>query len=109
MIRLGNNRKVHQEVIEDICGCHGESGEKGYCLLRDLISLSGLDDRALEQFSCIKIFKFLKGIGGENDGWENAMRVWRDERHADKFAEVYKPGMKAKQIYNLMFPGALKE
>jgi hypothetical protein len=108
MICSENNGKVHQEIVEDICGCHGKSGEKGYCLLRDLVSLSGLDDKALEQFSCIKTFKFLRGISGGNDGWENAIKVWRDERHADRFAEVYKPGMKAKQIYDLMFPGALK-
>jgi len=109
MISTGNNKRTHKETIDDICGCKGLGGEKGYCLLRDLILLGGPDDRMLEQLSCIKIFKYIRKIGGENDGWEEAMRIWRDEKHADRFAEIYKPGMKSKEIYNAMFPGELTD
>ena len=107
-MNIGNNGKTHKETIDDICGCNGNGGEKGHCLLRDLILLAGPDDRTLEQFYCIKIFKYLKGINGKNEGWEEAMKIWKDERHADRFAEVYKPGMKAKEIYDKMFPEVLK-
>jgi hypothetical protein len=108
MMNFGNTGEVHKETIEDICGCNGKAGENGYCLLRDLMLLSGPDDRTLEQLFCIKIFKYSRGISGKDNGWQEAMRLWRDEKHAQRFAEVYKPGMKAKDIYNLMFPGEPK-
>jgi len=101
---FGKNARTSREVIEDICGCKGKSGEKGYCILRELIILNGLDDRTLEQSKCIEKFKFDNGISGEDGGWEDASKQWIELGYAKKFSEVYRDGMKGDQIYYKIFP-----
>ena len=100
---IPKNSQVSQKTIEDICGCHGQAGENGHCTLRDLVTLMGLNDKLLEQYKCIEIFKFENGINGEDNGWAEASKLWVTEGYAKKFSEVYKDGMKAREIYNAIF------
>lgn len=106
-----DNRKIHESVVDDIVGCKGRAGEPNpqggtYCLLRDLLEAGvfGLDDRTLEQIACVKKFKYERKINGEQDGWKEAWNVWAAEGHAERFAAIYKPGMKVDEIYSKMFP-----
>jgi len=100
---IPKNKLVSQETIEDICGCQGKAGDNGHCILRDLVALMGLNDKLLEQYKCIEIFKFERRIGGEDNGWAEASKLWVDEGYAKRFSEVYKDGMKARKIYNAIF------
>jgi hypothetical protein len=92
--------KIHQEILEDICGgCHN------YCLLKEImLNELSLDDRALEQMKCVEKFKFEQSERERRDiGWTEAWRAWVNEGYAKKFSEVYKSGMVHSEIWEAIF------
>lgn len=92
------NNRTHRKIIEDICEGCGK-----YCTLKEIISMFGLDDRALEQVKCVEMFKYEKSKQkGRDIGWEEAHKEWVSEGYAQKFAEVYKDGMKHHELYSLI-------
>jgi len=93
-----NNGRTHREVVDDVCPCL----KKSYCLLKELILSGGPDDRTLEQFKCVEKFKYERGINGPDGGWEEALRIWREEGFAERFAQAYVPGETNKKIYDLI-------
>ncbi len=88
----------HLKIIEDIC----EDCSK-YCILKEILLHSGMDDRVLEQLKCVERFKFNRSnIEGKEIGWRDAHQIWIGEGYAEKFAKIYKPEMMHDEIYRLV-------
>jgi hypothetical protein len=114
----------HKEIVEDITG----SCQVGYCTLREILNHihepvpqhdpryghcqnggcplrervmdSGLDDRTLEQIKCLEIFKWHYGAETKKPiGWNHTIKLWVERGHAEAFGEIYKEGMKHKDLY----------
>jgi hypothetical protein len=81
---------------EEISHCGGCKGNGGDCPLKTAILKSGLDDRTLEQFKCIEIFKFENGI----PRWDDALKEWTGNGYHTFFREVYHDGMKHLELYD---------
>ena len=94
-------KKAHNETIEDITdGCDKE------CILKVLARRSGLQDRGLEQFACIGIFKKeIEKEEGKRYTWTEICDKWAHEGYAEKFAkayEKYEHHLRAKGFYNIV-------
>lgn len=91
---------VKKEIIEDVCSdCKND-----YCTLKEVVAHSGMSDRALEQLKCIEIFKWNESYKERADiGWTEAHKRWIDSGNAEKFAAVYKDGMKSKELHEKLF------
>jgi len=96
---VGMPEHVHKEILEDICGnCKGK-----YCILKEIILHSGLNDRSLEQLKCVERFKYERSGKERKDiGWSEAHLLWVTEGHAKMFDKIYKDGMRNGEIYSLM-------
>lgn len=90
---------AHKEILEDICDdCKGK-----YCILKEIILHSGMNDRSLEQLKCVDRFKYERSDKkGKDIGWSKAHSLWVNEGYADKFSEIYKNGMRNGEIYDLI-------
>ena len=89
----------HLKIIEDICGdC------KNYCILKEILIHSGMNDRMLEQLKCIEKFKFERSEQNAGDiGWAEAHKLWINEGYAEMFGEIYKEGMTHEKIWKNIF------
>jgi len=94
-----------KKILEEICK---EECDKGYCIIREMISHSGISDRQAIQFKMVEIHKFnLSKPLNKDVGWQEAWNDWV-KNYASKFAEVFdndnqkyytEPGLKYKQLY----------
>lgn len=93
---------AHREIIEDICG----DCKRKYCILKEIILHSGLNDRSLEQLKCVERLKYEKSDKNGGDiGWSEAHLLWVREGYAERFSEIYKDGMRNGEIYRLIMDG----
>jgi len=87
------------ETIEDvIAGCC--PNPRGYCLLKEVVKLCGVNNRVLEQMNCIEKFRYERNEqnGGKMDLLQ-ASKLWEEEGFAKRFSQVYEDGMKNDELY----------
>lgn len=62
------------------------------------------------QIKCIEKLKFERSHkDGRDIGWDNAFRVWISEGYADRFALVYREGMRMLEVYNKVLGSGTKK
>ncbi|PIU75833.1 hypothetical protein COS75_02310 [Candidatus Pacearchaeota archaeon CG06_land_8_20_14_3_00_35_12] len=89
----------HKEILDDICSNCGEK----YCTLKEILLKLGISDRELEQLKCIEILKYDEsGRQGKDIGWDNATKLWFERGYDKKYREIYKDGMKHREIYKMI-------
>ena len=102
---MEENNRTHKEVVEDICdNCHKD------CTLKEIILDVGLDDRTLEQIKCIETFgnELSDEVGGYV-GMGEASKLWVERGYADRFAEVFKEGMRHFELYHAVVKKPIPE
>lgn len=88
---------VKKRIIEDIIS---DECEKSYCILREIILHSGMNDYMLEQTKCIEKFKYEESERERRDiGWEEAVKRWVDRGYAKRFREVYSEDLSFRDLY----------
>lgn len=89
----------HKEILEDLredCDCHNIK----YCPLEVLLLTNKGNDRLFEQHKIVEIFKFEQSkLEGKDIGWEESYQRYVKIGMARLFAEIYKSGMKHREIY----------
>jgi len=96
------NKAEYKELLEDVCSGYCENDH--YCILKEFLISSHPDPRILMQLRAIDRYKYEKSKEKEKDiGWEGAFRSWIDEGYAVKFGEIYKEGIKFKELLAKLF------
>lgn len=98
---------MHKEILEDIskdCPCKSiKCEEDNWCFLRELVDHMGLGDRQVEQIRLVYDYKYLKSkVEGKDIGRQRALEEFIN-RYGQKFAEVYKEGMKNGELFEAVF------
>ncbi|CAK0762106.1 conserved hypothetical protein [Gammaproteobacteria bacterium] len=87
-------REIFQD-LRDECECQNAR----YCPLEVLLEYQS--ERTLEQHKCVELYKYNRGREENQDiGWQRAYTEWTSKGYAEAFAEVYKAGMKHREIYS---------
>lgn len=111
------------EILEDVCSDCDPNLNPNYCSLKEILKHLGmpendiekfkcirdfipeikfllkLDERIVEQYKCIEKFKIDESRRQNSDIGDTAKQLWVDLGYAAKFGEIYKPGMKCKELY----------
>ena len=98
---------MHQEILEDLledCPCD----HKRWCFFRELFENDGLSDEMAEQVRLIYDYKYMQSeIEGKDIGKQRAFHEFAD-KYGKKFHEMYKEGMKRKELFTLIFGCGIK-
>ncbi|MFA5071694.1 MAG: hypothetical protein WC511_05040 [Candidatus Pacearchaeota archaeon] len=96
---------LSKEILEDLakdCPCNLNA----WCFFRDWVLSGGLDDRMAEQVRLMYDYKYLlsrEKDDGTDVGKDFAFMDFSLKGYTKKFAEIYKPGMKNDELFELMF------
>ena len=96
---ITKGEKMYKETIEALCNrnCKGN-----YCVLKEIISHSGIGERQVMQFDMLEMFKFeLSDYLHGDCGTQIAGYKWVEDGLAKTFAEVYgrNPHLKPEPLY----------
>jgi len=89
---------MDKQTIDEMrvdCACE----KQDYCPLEEVLLHINSSERLFIQHKCIEKFKSITSKkAGRDIGWKSAYMLWVDNGMAVKFAEIYKQGMKFKEI-----------
>jgi len=101
---------IHKDILDDLlenspCKKLGlcDDKEGHWCMIREIIRHSGMGDRMAEQSLLFYDYKFMIS---KREGYDiGEERAWKEfiEKYGEKFAEVYKEGMRNGELFEAVF------
>lgn len=96
--------KQNRELIEDICAGCCPPGQ--YCTLKEILIRIPRDTRTMVQIKCIEKLKYERSKALRRDiGWDEAHKIWIGEGHAERFARIYRKGIRMMDLYSAIMAG----
>lgn len=87
-------RRLLDEIGADYCP------EGHYCIFKEFLLASHPSRRLLVQLKACDRFKMERSSkDGHDIGWDNTLKLWVSEGHAERFAEAYDDKKSVKDIY----------
>ena len=94
-------REQNRELIEDLT--HGCCHRDNYCTLKEVMVRSPRDARSLVLIKCIEKLKYERGHAEHREiDWNEAFHIWVDEGYADRFAKLYRVGIRVPDLYQII-------
>lgn len=89
---------VTVDVLEEICDSCPRKEE--YCLLKEMIAHSGINDKTAIQFKLVEKFKYEESERQQrNIGWQDAWKLWVERGYAKQFTTSYHWSKPYKRLY----------